>query len=379
MVLLTVLGLLVGRDDHQTSATSFGKLPSGHGAVFDLLVAAGLPVSRSYATADTLPPDSTVWWVAPRGLCASDESEEPAGAALPRLAAAGLQALVEAGGHAVVFLGVGSCPELAGHALPPRTGDADASDQGDRSSAPSRQPAEPRPVRVEGALVPAARTLEAEEPRVFESAGDWRVVANLDGRPFALERNRGDGRIAVVADDFFLRNRNLGIADAAPLVVDLVRRYGVPAFDERQHGLRLEAGAVRYLAASPARYLFAGLLALGLGVAWWGRSQVPRTPPPPDTPAPTLEGFVGSLSRLYHGTRDRRRVAERYQEVAKAQLRRHLGLPPRTPWEGIEARIERIHPGGEREALRRAPDVRGEGALRAWIRELDRIVEETCR
>jgi hypothetical protein len=72
-VVLLILGLLVREDPRRWSATSFGKVPSGHGAFYDLLRALDLPVERSYRAAGRLAAGTSVWWIEPRGICDTGE------------------------------------------------------------------------------------------------------------------------------------------------------------------------------------------------------------------------------------------------------------------------------------------------------------------
>jgi hypothetical protein len=411
MVVLALAGLLL-QDDHRIyDATSYGKLPSGHGALFDLLVALDLPVVRSFEAPERLPDEATVWWIEPRGVCDerpraasdADAGKEPepgtgaGGAVEPdplrgaedeiRAAAEPLsiEAFASRGGTAVVFLGESECPALAGARLPPRRtagrgagAAADASDEAE----PSPPPADPTPGRAEqwvsGPLLPARRRLELPPLHVFEASGAWSVRAVADGAPFVLERPLGSGRVAVVADGTFLHNGWLDVADAAPLALDLVRAYGVPRVDEYAHGLRLETGALRYLAGSPAAPVFLSFFLLGLLFVWWGGGLARGAPDPPDSPAPTLEGHVASLAALYARSRDRACVAERYRELAVARIRRHFGLPPETPLDALVARLQRSRVDS---AALTAPaaDIRREAQLRTFFRTLDATVEEACR
>jgi hypothetical protein len=148
--------------------------------------------------------------------------------------------------------------------------------------------------------------------------------------------------------------------------------------DEYAHGLRLESGALRYLASSPAAPVFLSLLLLGLLFVWWGEGLARGAPDPPEPPAPTLEGHVASLAALYARSRDRTCIAERYRELAVARIRRHFGLPPETPLDALVARLQRSRVDS---AALTAPaaGIRRDGELRAFVRTLDATVEEACR
>lgn len=417
-VVLAVIGLVTQEGDRAYQATSFGRLPGGHGAAYDLLAALGLPVERSFEPVDALPDGVTVWWIEPRGLCHAPPAGEGGGDAPDPPAERGdaaraaqpafeervaLDAFVARGGSAVVLLGPATCDALAGVALPPRripalpgldpgaeqgdaaevSGESDAPEGGAAEASDPIEAAFPEPIvrRVEGELVRSARRVESTGAASFRAESDeWRVVARLDDEPFALERRLGDGRLVVLADAFFLHNRWLDRADAAPLLLDLVARHGAPRIDEYQHGLRLETGTLRFLAGSPAVWPFAALTVLGVLVVWWGSALAGGAPREPEPPAPALGDFVGALAGLYARTRDVGTVAERYREVALARLRRHFGLPPETPASRLAERLR------QRGTLRREQVARlagrvavgSRGELRARARELDEIVEEVC-
>jgi hypothetical protein len=196
-----------------------------------------------------------------------------------------------------------------------------------------------------------------------------------------LERQWGAGRLVVVADTGFTRNQWLDSEDAAPLAVDLVRRYGIPVFDEREHGFLSETSAVRYLATSPAWPVFAGLLFLGALFAWWGTALPARSVEESDPETPTLATFVDSMAALYSRSRDHSRLLERYRQLTAARLRRHFGVSPEVPVAALAERIERDRQVAldalQRLTHRRRVD--GAKELAAAARELDELVREVTR
>lgn len=391
VVVLIGLGLFALPDEREATATSFGKVPGGYGAFYDLLAESGLPVARSYAVPEDLDPAETVWWIAPEGLCADPDAEEPA------TASAALIRFVEAGGTAVILWGAGSCDEFAGLPLPPRSerpdsdGPEAASPSAEGEGAAGQRSARQRRrdafftrvaqhVTVSGVATP--RRLDMRRARVFgELPAGFQAIARLGGEPFAAERAVGPGRLILVADSAFLENRTLDRADAAPLAGDFVRRYGAPLLDERQHGLRLPDGALRYLLASPARWVFLGLAVLGLLIFWWGGALQVAPPPAPETPAPSLAAFVGSLARLYRRSGDIGSVADRYRRLTLARVRRHFGLRPEADPDAILARLENRLPlsAETRSLLSGARTARDPRALRQLVRELDQWALEVCR
>jgi len=389
LVVLIVLGLFALPDSRDESATSFGRIPGGYGALYDLLLESGLPVARSYAAPHALDPATTVWWVAPAGLCRDAETDP-----LPA-SGAGLLRFVEAGGTAVIFWGDEACAELAELVLPGRSRSAgsrppDAEGSAQESDALSeRHPFRDRDgffdrieqsVIVDGGSTP--RTLDMRRAQFFTEVPDgFAQLASVDGEPFALQRSVRSGRLVVVADSAFLENRTLDRADAAPLAGDFARRYGAPLLDECMHGLRLPTGPLRYLMVSPARWSLLGLIGLSLLYLWWGSARQVARPPPPDTPAPSLAAFVATLARIYGRSGDVSRVADRYRALTLARVRRHQGLGPDTDPDAVLARLEsrQALPADTRSLLVGPVAVRDSRALRKVVRRLDLWAQEVCR
>src|SRR5438034_300236 len=266
------------------------------------------------------------------------------------------------------------CALLEGVVLPRRVADTSggAGPRGARGERPATAHG------VSGDALPRARTVEVPGLLTFADAGDWRVSAVSAERPLVLERALGAGRIVAVADATVLRNQSLDRGDAAPLVVDLVRAFGVPRFHEGGEGPRARRSAAAYLATSPALLVFCGLALTGALFAWQGHLVPPRALPGPGTDTPGLDAFVDSLAALYAGTRDHARVLERYRELAAARLRRHFGMPPETLVGVLAERLvrdRRLAPGTLRLLVEGAP-VAGERGLRDAVRALDALVRE---
>jgi Domain of unknown function (DUF4350) len=382
---LVIVGILVGGDRRDFTPTSFGRIPAGHGALYDLLRELGLPVARSFAAPEALPPDRTVWFIEPDEGCAARS-----------LSGESLAPWLASGGHAVVLLParLAACPpdaKVAGFALPGREEAA----PGGVEPAPGA-PAAPEATRltVEGDWLRAPRSLELAAPVRFlpETAwseeqggagedGSWRIAATEAGRPFALERAVGGGRLLVIADGRFLENQWLDRADAAPLAVDLALALGAPWIDERAHGLVPSRGALAYLLRSPALPCFAGMALLALTFAWFGAAEPPRRVAEVDPSAPSLESYVQSLAGFYAATGDHARVLARYRELTARRLRRHFGLPPDAPLASLVDRLRR-RPGlsraGVAQLASRTPASNASELARA-VALLDRLVEEAAR
>jgi len=376
LVLLATVGMFVGPDPREVGDTSFGTRPSGHGALFALLRESGYEIERSYAPADALPDDATVWWIAPDDLCPLLPEREPEARDHER-AAADLRAWIERGGTALLALPSGSLScalAFAGLAVPARR-DEPADDEDDEEP-----PAGAAPFRqvVQGPLPSVRRTLETAPLLRFETALGWEIAATLDDEPFILTRELRAGRVVVVADAGFLQNHALDRADAALLAHDLLVAYGVPFFDERSHGLRATEGTLHYLARSSALpFLIAAALLAALAL-WNARALPPRSLPVESTGSPSLGAFVGSLASLYAGTRDHGRVFERYREFSEARVRRALHLPVTTPREQLYARLRAAGATGARasQGLRDETPVRGRAELQRRVGALDHAVDE---
>ncbi len=376
---LTAINLFSSANmSRQATPTTFGTMPAGYGAVFNLLAELHLPVSRSYAPVEELPASSTVWWIEPAGVCKADAAEaasarseanpEPPEEIWP------LDHWVADGGTAVIFLGTDACSRIGSISLPARTSAGGEDGESNTAASPGSGS-----VPLSGALVPLPLWMPAGL-RTFAAAPDWRVAAALDGSPFVIERRLGEGHIAVVADARFLRNRWLASGDAAPFAVDLVRQYGVPRFDERTHGMRLETSALRYLLTSPALGVFIGLAALGALFAWRGATLPPSDRSASEAAPPTFSAFVDSVARLYARSGDHQRILECYRELTAERLRRALGLPPESALAVVaeRARSRRsVSEAGVRLLLEGAA-VGNESDLRREARRLDTLVAEVA-
>lgn len=389
VVLLALLaGLLIGGDGREKTSSTFGRVPNGYGAVFDLLTELGLPVRRSYAGAHQLPRQATVWWIEPFGLCGPEGERRPG--RRKQLAHWSGEQWIRRGGTGVVFLPPARtpCASIAGQILPARpeaktAAAAEEQDGGRRWWEPRLERWFPRGTKrtVEGPLTPRPRRIENDRPTIFSGAGDWTVAASADGKPFALEKQLGEGRLVVFAEARFLSNAWLDHLDAAPLALDVVRAYGTPLFDERSHGFLEHDSTLLYLLKSPAAAVFAALAVFGLLFAAHGALLPPRAVAEVDLAAPTLESFVDSLAVLYSRTRDHARVFERYRELTLGRLRRHFGLPVETPPHVV---VERLHASRRADAevirlLSRTEPVRGEAQLRRAAARLDAAVWDAVR
>lgn len=353
LVGLVLFGLLGEPAGVQVSHTSFGTVPRGYRGAYEVLAGLALPVRREVVPPSRLEPQATVWWIEPQGLCGDDVAERTLPGEPGPIGTAGWpgRAWIEAGGTAVVMLppGGAACTAVAGLALPARIDPDLPAEEGD--AARDRKPSPADRFYAETAGVeqeidgPArVRTIRSAGLTTFAEAGDWQVRARVGALPFLLERALGRGRVVVVADAGPLRNAWLSTADGAPWMIDLVRAFGVPRFDEYSHGVRTDSGAVGFIAGSAAVWLFAGLAVLGSLVAWRGAMLPPRSAATGEAAAPVLDPFVDALADLYARSGDYRRVADRYRDLAVMRLCRRLGLPPGTSPQAV---VERLGAGGD--------------------------------
>ncbi|GEM_PF-2028518 len=395
---LVIVGLWRGDDYRDLSATSFGRIPSGHRALYDFLSELGLAVARSYAPPTQLPAHATVWWIEPDRPCEEPKAEDEPSTGRDRrvpepvLDGPGLNRWIAEGGTAVVFLPPDShvCSrdaKLAGVSLPPREEVAvDAAISAGKVD--TTRIARAAQVSVEGRLVSQPRILDLRTPWSFQDAFQdvagsgaetrWEAAARVGARPFVLWQRLGQGQLVVVADARFVRNSGLDRADAALLVADLVRAYGVPWIDERAHGLVVSRSALAYLVASPAAPFLAGAAILALAFVWFHAATPPRRVPELDPSAPSLDAFVDSLAACYASTRDYARVFERFRELTSRRLRRHFGLPPDAPESQLLERLRRrcALPPEALDLLAKGTPLRSASELETAVQQIDHVVRE---
>ena len=317
VILLLALNLwLWPNQSLQQSATSFGIMRDGYKAAFDLLSEMQLPVARSFRRIKTMPTNQTVWFVAPSFLdAASPHAHDDAHEVVE---------WASRGGTAVIFGEDASNWAALGLTREVETPEKDDKDKDDGKD-------EGRYL-IQSALGTASRWLDVPDLLHFAASKEKNaphVALTVDGKPFALEMHVGKngGRVIAVADDVFFRNEHLADADASVLVADLARTYGAPVFDEHSHGLSAPSSLTLAILDSRAVLpIIIGLLAATLWVfsqrAWPRRSLDDDA----DLPAPSIAGFVDSLSILYARAGDPAAVFRAYRVGFLRRLRRQLGL-----------------------------------------------------
>lgn len=325
LVLLMILNLLMqtGTRELQEAGTSLGHGVAGEGAVFDLLTELGFDVARSYERPLSLPSEAVVWLIDPRPQVQLPDE--------PRSVVDELLPFVEGGGTAVVFGG----PSTDWTPLPLSTRVIE--DASLVRLAPGPLDA-PDPTML--------RTIELDGPLVFVE-DFWPAEARVrlhdpeDGSVFALEIERGAGRIVAISDGRFLENAKLVEADAAVLAVDLAHAYGAPLFDERFHGLRTTPTFWEVAGAGRVGLALLVLLALGWTTAALREPWPPRDLDEPERPEVTLRAFVDALTRHYARTRDWADAFAAYREGALHRLRGRADRTRTEPSSSLVAQLAR--------------------------------------
>ena len=375
-VIALTISLFVREDPLEYTPTSHGTLPNAYGALHDLFAELDAPVERSFAPPMRLPAAATVWWIDPDRVCSKlasepDDSAEEEDGFSERIAGWDPAQWIRGGGTAVIFASaLAECTRatrVGGLALPEadRSGflhegdeEEDCEIEGHDHSQARADDAVDDPfegafggidVRVEwpaqevtGRFLETPRLLPLPTLTTFDTVPDpFEVIARADGAPFAIEAPLGEGRLVLVADAVFLRNAWLDAGDAAPLAFDLVRAYGVPRLDEREHGLSDTPSTTAYLARSPALPVFAGIAATGL-LFGWGGASLPRRRVGESIPTPpTLRTYIDSLARLYSRAGQHDEVFDRYREHALAKLRGALRLAHDAPVPRVQEVLRR--------------------------------------
>jgi hypothetical protein len=325
IALLLALNLwLSPNQELQQSASSFGIMRDGYKATFDLLIEMNFPVTRSYRRPKLLPPNQTVWFVSPSFLEADKPSAHDDAHEVIEWASRG--------GTAVIFGEPGVNWKLIGLLRKSEAGQVES----DREL-------------MEGDLARTPRWLVVPDLPHFSASekgadDNWRVRLTANGKPFAMEKDVGKngGRVIAIADDNFLRNEHLADADASLLVVNIVRAFGAPSFDEHSHGLAAPSSLP--LAILESRALLPIVIGLVAAMLWvWSQRAWPvRTlKEGSDMPAPSIASFVESLAILYARAGDPAAVFRAYRTGFLRRLRRQLGLRPDYPEDRLLERVAR--------------------------------------
>ncbi len=297
-MLLLCINLWIERNASlENSATSLGVGVAGYKGAYELLRELKFPVARSYLRPNHVPHDRVLWMVMPdflgpqATLTGADVNE--------------LKKWIAAGGVAVLM------------------GNLDS--KWDRLDLAEEVSAGGATSLVKGDFARAGLTIPIEGLAHFNKADkDTRIRLTSDGKPFALERRVGAGKLIAVADGRFLLNPNLDKADASVLAVDLALALGAPEFDEYSHGLVASESA--FALFSNPRLLILLTIAAIAALLWIAQqhSFPARTLCDDEGPAPSLDSFVESLGILYSRSNDRLAAFHAYRTSFLRRARRRL-------------------------------------------------------
>ena len=289
LMLLFALNLYLERNrGMEYSVTSFGVGQDGYKAAYDLLRELHFPVGRAYFRSDRTPRDRTLWFVLPDFLFSDDR--------MAKADAADLMKWIRAGGTAVVIGDSGSdWGELGLEAT-----EAAGNDQGSQ---------------VEGSIARSTRDIPIVYINYFDKVDPHaKILLSADRDPVAFELKKGTGRLIAVSDARFLQNWCLDQGDSSLLLVDLVRAFGAPDFDEHCHGLTAPQSSPG-LFEHPRLLVLIGFMLLT--AMFWIAEQhswpTRKLDDQPESPAPTIVSFVESLGRLYSRSNEPRAAFHAYR------------------------------------------------------------------
>jgi hypothetical protein len=323
LVLLVLAGvissLFAAEQPLVQTRTSHGGTPTAWGAAYELLDTLNLKPTRSRLPLSARSPRQTQWLVEPEWDRADID-----------YAANEIERFARAGGTVLV---IGAPTRLwealsVARAEPPQAADdaADATAKPDRDSEP--EPATvTRTIRGVWLGVPRKLVLASDELLFDAEASEGSTLrAGTAQGAFVLERALGKGRVVAVADSTFLSNAQLDQHGDAAFVLDLVRAYGAPSFDEHCHGLSVSRSPWSALGTGFVVLTLAALLALTLAALGYARRWPLPERAEARVPAPTLEVFAGSLANLYRswGARDPAAVFRAYRAGYLRRLQRAL-------------------------------------------------------
>lgn len=300
VLMLVLLGInlwIERKTSLDNSATSLGVGIDGYKAAYELLHELHFPARRSYVRPVHAPHDRVLWMIMPEFLNPQ--------ATLTSTDVNDLKEWIKAGGVAVVIGNVASQWERL---------DLDATAvAGDKTSL------------IRGDFARDGLTIPVEGLAHFKSADkDSLIRLTSDGKPFALEKKMGKGKLIAIADGAFILNSNLDKADASVLLVDLVHAIGTPDFDEYSHGLVASESA--FALFSNPRLLILLAIASITALLWIAQqhSFPARGLRDEQGPAPSLDSFVDSLGVLYSQSNDPRAVFNAYRTSFLKRARRQL-------------------------------------------------------
>jgi len=358
LLLLLLAPLFASRERVRGGGTSVGGAPTGFRALYELAGALRYDARRWDASYGALPAPArhALVLIDPAPYFGDEEHEAQMGAQVGRL-----QAWVEAGGTLlfapqgavlVRAFGIDVVPEGEGGDVPPfgyflGSLEEDVLDPwpashwkpatgGIRGDGPLADfsgawtPLPPEAFREVRAY--AGGTPDAVEVRLFtrNALRDWQPLLDLDGRPFAIWRERGRGRVIALASALPLTNLALRHGRTGPAAAELFafasddgRRTLL--FDEFAHGARAGGGALRWVDETALGRVFWTALILLAGFAWWGAVRFGRPREERELPRRAKEEYVVHVADLYARSGRRALAARTLVEGLRTDVGAHRG------------------------------------------------------
>jgi len=137
--------------------------------------------------------------------------------------------------------------------------------------------------------------------RAFEmsaSPNHWEILHRIEGKPVAMTRECGRGRVTVFSDSYLFSNEAMSRHPAVPLLVKLIGGRKQVVFDESVHGQVENPGVASLVHKHGFAGFFWMLLLVGL-LAFWRHAGPPETflrtridEKPLDAPQSTLHSLL---------------------------------------------------------------------------------------
>ncbi|MBN8609200.1 MAG: DUF4350 domain-containing protein [Deltaproteobacteria bacterium] len=204
------------------------------------------------------------------------------------------------------------------------------------------------------------------------------VLASIEGKAVAVVVPRGRGRLIVLASGSAFQNRDLVIAEGAPLFVRLLRLYarGPVLFDEYHLGAGEARSTMRYLFQRGAGALVFHLLVVLAIVLVRSGTRFGATRKDREVEAVTTASFVSAIGALFAKVRDPRgsfRILAR-RGYARIAAHHHLDeIDPGKLEAALRDRRRVIAADAVRDLAKLAEDGKTESLAHA-TRELDELV-----
>ena len=204
------------------------------------------------------------------------------------------------------------------------------------------------------------------------------VLASIEGKAVAVVVPRGRGRVIVLASGSAFQNRDLVIAEGAPLFVRLLRLYarGPVLFDEYHLGAGEARSTMRYLFQRGAGALVFHLLVVLAIVLVRSGTRFGATRKDREVEAVTTASFVSAIGALFAKVRDPRGSFRILARRGYARIADHHHLDEIDPGKleaALRDRRRVIAADAVRDLAKLAEDGKTESLAHA-TRELDELV-----